>query len=153
MGAILKVGGDLFSGGAEQAAANAQKKIARANAVTAERNADWTMASGESLVSAQGMKNLQRLGAIRARGAASGVDVNSGSSAKVQQSSQELGQLDAMTIQSNAARAAFGYKEQARNFRNQAAVYKAEANNAMVSAGIQAATDLDESLSKAALAF
>lgn len=153
MGTVVKMAGDLFGGDANQQALNAQKNVARQNAVTADRNADWTMQAGESLLGEQGLKNRQRFGALKAKQASSGLDVNSGSAVQVQQSEKELGQLDAMTIQSNAARAAFGYKEQARNFRDQAALDKSQSNETIWGSGLQSLSDLDEGLGKAVLAF
>jgi hypothetical protein len=55
------------------------------------------------------------VGRTKAAQAASGIDVNSGSAVSVQASERMLGMLDALTIRSNAARAAYGYQAEAGN--------------------------------------
>lgn len=153
MGSLVTAFGDVMGGQSESDMYSAQARIAKANARTMEQNAGWTMAAGENDVFNQGLKNRQIQGTIRARQAASGVDVNSGSASKVQQSARQLGQLDAMTVQSNAARAAYGYKEKAREYRDQAAIDLAAANNANASGWLKAYGDIEEAAGKAMLAF
>lgn len=153
MGNLVSDAGSIFSGASEQGAANAQKRIARQNAEIAERNADLTMAGGESDAQALGFRNRAMSGALKAHQGASGVDVNSGSALDVQESQHALGMFDQMTLRSNAAREAFGFKVQAKQFRDEAAIAKAKANNAGVSAGINVLSSLVGGASSASSAY
>lgn len=142
MGSLVQATGDIFSGLSEQGAANAQKNIARTNAEIAEQNAGLVMEAGESQASNIGMRNKAQAGAIKTAQAASGVDLSSKSSTDVATSQQALGLYDTMTARSNAAREAFGYKTKAQDFRNEAALAKTRANQAMFASGLKAASSL-----------
>lgn len=142
MGSLVQASGDIFSGLSEQGAANAQKNIARNNADIAEQNAQLVMQSGESQVANIGMRNKAQSGAIKTAQASSGVDLSSNNSKDVRTSQQALGLYDTMTARSNAAREAFGYKTKAQDFRNEAALAKTRANQAMWAAGMKAASSL-----------
>lgn len=62
-----------------------------------------------------GVKAL--IGSQKAGFAGQGVDVNSGSALDVQADAAFLGELDALTIRTNAARDAQGFRDQAQNSR------------------------------------
>lgn len=70
-------------------------------------------------------------GSQRARLAAQGIDINSGSAADLQMETEILGEIDARTIRSNARREAWGFTTQAdlvrRGGSNMAAGYRNEA--------------------------
>lgn len=87
-----------------------QAQVAANNAKIAQQNAEQEIQTGETQVGIQGMKNRATLGATKAGQAASGVDVNSGSSVAVRAGESEVGALDAATIRSNAARKAYGFQ-------------------------------------------
>lgn len=79
------------------------------------------------------------IGAQRTSFAAGNIDVSFGSAVDVQADAARLGELDALTIRTNAAREAWGYKVQAYDYRQQAAIdRKAGANQIL--AGEQAQT-------------
>lgn len=97
-------------------------------------------------------KLKQTIGSQRASFAAQGVDVGSGSPADVQADTARQGELDAITIRTNAAREAWGYSTQAQGETLQAAatrrlgtlqarntrdVGRIQALNARVSGGAQ----------------
>lgn len=108
-GTGMKVFGSLRQGNANAAAYNYQAQVAEFNKQMAER---------EGVIDSHtmGLKTRAKGGEIKARQAASGVDVNTGSNVEVQAANRQLGMLDVLTIRSNAARRAFGYrlnKEQA----------------------------------------
>jgi hypothetical protein len=75
---------------------------------------------------------MQQSGLLRAAIGASGVDVNSGSAADVQQSQREIGLLDTATTASNAALDVYGYKSQATNFEAQAQLDRMQGDNALL---------------------
>lgn len=93
-------------GGMQAQSANAayQAQVAANNAKIALANQGMDIASGEVDAGNQGLKTRAVVGATKAGQAASGVDVNSGSSVAVRQGESELGNLDALTIRSNAAK-------------------------------------------------
>lgn len=153
MGDLVSAGGEIFSGISEQGAANAQKNIARQNAEVAERNASLTMQTGEGQSEQLGMRNKAVAGKIKAGQSGSGVDVNSGSAKDVQTSQRALGLFDTMTLKSNAAREAFGFKVQAKQFRDEAAIAKTKANQAVVSSSINAFSSLLSGASSASSAY
>jgi hypothetical protein len=66
--------------------------------------------------------------------AANGVDLNSGSALRIQGDTAKLGDVDALTIRNNAARAAYGYQLQGLSYGQQATLDESSAANA-VSAG------------------
>lgn len=142
MGMFLAPFGKLFQGDSEASVYNAQAQIARNNAGLAQRNADVTMGEGEIATSNQQLKNRAEIGAIGADQAASGVDVNTGSAVDTRQSAAELGQLDALTIRSDASRKAYGYRVAAQNETAQANIYKSQANAARYSGYLDAFSSL-----------
>ncbi len=62
------------------------------------------------------MKTRGQVGAIEASQAASNITVGSGSAVDVRSSAAEMGELDALTIRSNAEKQAYGYQTQAAAF-------------------------------------
>lgn len=98
-------------------AGNAAKKIGDYNAKVYEQQAQDAISRGteDEQKFRQGVKML--IGSQKAGFAGQGVDVNSGSALDVQADAAFLGELDALTIRTNAAREANGYRAQAENAR------------------------------------
>lgn len=121
------------AGEKEQEAANSQADLADANANIADLQAADAIQRGAQ--EEQRFRSLVRgaIGAQRAGFAASNIDVGQGSAVDVQADAATLGELDALTIRTNAAREAWGYKVQAFDARKGAeimrksGVYAAEA--------------------------
>lgn len=67
----------------------------------------------------------QLIGSQRARGAASGFDVNSGSLQLVQDQTRDTSELEATRLRTNAAREAFGHRQNVRFLRYQRRVNEA----------------------------
>ena len=118
-GAVSSVIGAVAGQRSAQAQATYQSQVARNNAEIARHNAYLAEQEGEAQATAQGLKGSQEMGALRAGQAASGVDLNTGSSAQVQADQARLNQLDTMTIKSRAARAAYGYEVQRQQARDE----------------------------------
>lgn len=129
-GTALSVAGQIQQGKANEAASNYQAQVAANNAQLAKQQAQETNAAGEQQTAIQQMKTRATVGAIRAAEGASGVDVNTGSNVDVRSSAAELGQLDALTIRSNAARQAYGYETGATSFQAQSQLDRATASQA-----------------------
>jgi hypothetical protein len=79
------------------------------------------------------------IGAQRAGFAAGNIDVAFGSAADVQADAAYLGELDALTIRTNAAREAWGFQVQSEDLRRQAAITRKE-GAAAATAGQQQAS-------------
>lgn len=118
------------AGEREQQAANSQGERLDWNAAVAELQAKDALDRGtqEEQRFRAGVRGI--IGAQRAGFAASNIDVGFGSALDVQADAAELGELDALTIRTNAAREAWGYKVEAEDLRKQAEIVRREGVNA-----------------------
>lgn len=112
---ISSIGNAYAQSQAMQAKGNYQSMVANSNAALSAVQSQDALNRGESAANESDLKTKQTIGDQRAAMGASGVDVNSGSSADVQASTSAIGQLDALTIRNNAMRESFGYKVQSLN--------------------------------------
>lgn len=119
--------GAISQGNAAAASANYGAQVATNNATIATQNANYASAAGETQAYNQGLKQREIAGAVRGGIAASGIDVNSGSAAKVQESQAALGLQDVEQVRQTAALQNYGYKTQATGFAAQSQLSKAEA--------------------------
>ncbi|MDO9344832.1 MAG: hypothetical protein Q7T99_15240 [Pseudomonas sp.] len=94
--------------------ADFQSGMMQQNAQFKLRTADETINAGNTSADWQRVRAGQAVGTQRSAQAANGIDVNSGSAAQLQDDTAMLGELDALTIQNNAAREAYGYRVQAK---------------------------------------
>lgn len=113
---------------AQQGRLRTQAALDDLNAASANRSANSVLAAGQfatqqSMLHTAGVKGAQTAGF-----AASGVDLNSGSAARVLTSTDYIGQVDQNTIQANAVRSAWGYRTQAVNYQNDALMKRAGAD-------------------------
>ena len=130
--------GAIQQGQASSEAAKYNASIAAANAQIASQNATFAGEAGTAQVEQASLQNRSRVGAIEANQAASGLDVNKGSAVDVRSSAQQLGELNAITVRSNAARQAYGYQTQATNYTAQSQLDKTQAENDLTSSYINA---------------
>lgn len=142
IGAVAGAIGSLQYGQAAAEANKYQGQIALNNAAIAKRNASTVGEEGEIGAGTQGLKNRATIGSITANQGANGIDVNSGSAPDVRKSADLIGQMDAMTIRSNAAREAYGYQTQASNFKSEAGLKASEATDALDSSYLNAGSSL-----------
>lgn len=131
-----------------------QSQVARANAEIAEQNAVRAEQSAGVAAENKSREVGARVGRLRAAQAAAGVDVNTGTAVDVQASTRMLGKADTETVFRNELLKAYGYRNDARNFENDAAlgVYRsnvtgARAGDAITSGYLKAGGDLMSSLS------
>lgn len=110
---VTSVAGGMMQGNAQQAGAESAARDLRTNAEFSNDAAHDAMARGRYDGDLQRMRTAQAIGTQRVAGAANGGDVNSGSNALLQDDTAMLGELDALTLENNAAREAYGYKVQA----------------------------------------
>lgn len=109
----LAVVGGMKQGQAQEQQADAAAFQQRTNASYANIAANDAVARGTYDADLQRIKTGQNVGTQRTAQASNGGEVNDGSNANLQADTAALGELDALTIQNNAAREAYGYKVQA----------------------------------------
>lgn len=142
--------GSLESGAAQKNAALYQSQVSANNVQVARYQAQQAAATGEAQEEAQGLKTRAQLGAITAAQGASNVNVNEGSAVDVRSSAADLGELDALTIRSNAQKQVFGYETAATSFQGQEGLAQSQAAQAPIAAGIGATSSLLSGASGAA---
>jgi hypothetical protein len=110
------------AGKSEHAAADAQAGLLDYNAQIADAQAADAITRGQEEENRyrQGVRTL--IGSQRAGFAGQGVDIGVGSAVDVQADTAYLGELDALTLRTNAAREAWGFRTQATDLRNRARV-------------------------------
>lgn len=109
----LAVVGGMAAGNAQDAAAQSASRDMRTNAGFANEAANDALSRGRYDADLQRLRTGQAIGTQRTAQAANGGLVNEGTNAVLQEDTAQLGELDAMTIQNNAAREAYGLKVQA----------------------------------------
>ena len=129
-GGAVSAYGAAQKGSADQAMYGYQAGVAQLNAKIAKQNADYTREAGGTAVYQSGLKTGQVVGQQKVAQSASGIDVNTGSAAKVRADTLQLGELDQSTIRTNYAKKAYG-------FEVEASTKEAEAGADLV-AGVQA---------------
>jgi hypothetical protein len=135
--------GQWKAGSAEKKAGEAAKRAALSQAQLTEYNAAVMQVQakdarvrGELEVHRYRTKVRGIVGEQRAGFAAAGVDVGFGSAVDVQADAAYLGELDALTARTNAAREAWGFEVEATDLRKQAAITRKEGAN-LAAAGAQ----------------
>lgn len=113
LGSMALTGVSSIEQGREQAeSAKYNSEVQANNATIATQNANLAGAEGAANAAIEQQKTRAQVGGIKAAQAANGVDVNTGSNVDVRSSAAELGELNAITIRSNAAKTAYGYQTQ-----------------------------------------
>lgn len=137
-GTIMGAMGQIQHGQAAKSAAEYNAAVARNNQVIAERQAQDALKRGEIAESEQRRKNQAILGSQKAAMGANGLEIGSGSNLDILGDTAQFGELDALTIKSNAQREAYGYRVQGMNFGAEAGLADFRASQAMPSALIGA---------------
>ncbi len=108
-GGLTSAYGAEAKGSADQAMYNYQAGVATLNASIAKQNADYTRTAGGTAAFQSGLKTADIVGRQTVAQGASGVDVNSGSSKAVRDTTTQLGEYDQNLIRTNYAKKAYGY--------------------------------------------
>lgn len=116
-GLYLGAAGSGFSAYSAYSAGQSNRRIGKANAQLADIAAQDAIQRGNMEADKSLARTRQQVGDQRAALAAQGVLVDSGTGADITNQTESLGALDAMTIKNNAAREAFGFRQQADNAR------------------------------------
>lgn len=104
----------------QQAALQAEAQVAQNNATLAGWQAEDSIARGEIAANQALLKGSQLKGAQRAAMAANGVDLSFGSAQLIQNDTDYLTSVDAAQLRDNAAREAWGYRQQVRQYNDRA---------------------------------
>jgi len=121
------------AGQAQQDAANDAGDLADYNAQVADLQAQDAIARGADEEHRFRTRVRGAIGAQRAGFAASNIDVGYGSAVDVQADAAYLGELDALTIKTNAAREAWGYEVQGEDLRRRGQIARKEGKYALES--------------------
>lgn len=132
IGLGLAVGGTVWNAIQTHRAGKKQEEQAQYNAAIAEAQAQDAIARGKQDEDRYRASIRQNIGSARAAYAAQGVDVGSGSAAEVQGDIAYLGELDALQLRNNAAREAWGYRVEARNYLDQGRNARTAARNQII---------------------
>jgi hypothetical protein len=124
----------------QQAALQAEAQVAQNNATIAGWQAEDSIARGEVAAGQALLKGGQVKGAQRAAMAANGVDLSVGSAQLVLNDTDYLTSVDAATLRDNAAREAWGYRQQARGYTDRAGAARSGAGS--ISPWLSAGTSL-----------
>jgi hypothetical protein len=104
----LQIAGTLSSSFAEYQQGLARRAVSETNERLAELQAKDARRRGAADVARSRTDFKKFLGKQRASLAAQGIDIGSGSAQDIQEETQVMSELDALTIKTNAAREAFG---------------------------------------------
>ena len=120
----LNTGATALSTIAMATAGGYQSTIASNNAALAEADAANATSAGNYSAEINNLNTGAKVAKEKVSQAANNIDVNVGSAQDVRDATQKIGDLDTAMIHYNAARAAYGYGQQASNYRTQAGLDK-----------------------------
>lgn len=141
-GAGISAIGAIEGGEATAAAANYQAQVAQNNAIIAGQQARYASAAGQEQATVTGLQGAALGGKIKASQGANGVDVNSGSAVKVQQSQREATSLNEQQVENTAQQQVYGYRAQAVGDEATSQLETMEAEQAPIGADLGAAGGL-----------
>jgi post-segregation antitoxin (ccd killing protein) len=122
--------------------ASYQAQVARQNAKIAKMNASTALQTGLDNARTKGLETRDLIGKEKAAQGASGIDVTSGSSKMVRDSTYVLGKMDEMTIMKGAAQKGDAYMAQAMNYQAEAGLYDMKADAAETARNFAVASTL-----------
>lgn len=129
-GTGLDMYGKSKAAGAQAGMYAYQGSVARINQQIAKQNADYERYAGEVKAQQGGMETRARIGSMRAKQGASGLDVNRGSAVNVRAGIADVGAQNVGIIRANAARRAYAYESEAANYEAQGTMYDTASKNA-----------------------
>ncbi|WP_017773848.1 hypothetical protein [Paraburkholderia kururiensis] len=132
------VAGAVQSASAQSSAAGYQAAVAQNNQKIANQNAQYAVQQGQIEEQAKRQQTAQLISQERAGAAAAGIDLNTGSPLREQGDTAKLGEIDALTIRNNAARAAYGYTVQGLDYGSQASLDQSASRAALTGGALNA---------------
>lgn len=123
-----------------------EQSVYESNARMAELEAEEATSRGNREANRVRAKGRAVRGSQRAALAGQGVDVGTGTAADLQLETDTLSEMDALTVQNNAWREAWGYRAEASNLRYQGRFArlgaKTQARNTLLTGGVRFADDV-----------
>jgi hypothetical protein len=141
-GAAISAMGTYSSYESQKASAQYGATVARNNALVADQYAAMEGTKGVAEEETSRLKTSEQVGATKVAGAAAGVDVTSGTPLETQADVRAMGDLDALTIRSNAARNIYGYRVQGVSYQAQAALDESRRKNLGTAEGFGVASSI-----------
>lgn len=141
--------GSIFTTSASNAVAKAQANIARENAKTMELQAQYTLFAAETKIQQETMQAGQVKARQKTALAANGVAIGTGSAAELTASTDIIKTINKNRIKTEAHAQAWGYRQKATDYNNQALMYEAQKQ----SVGLNFFTNALGGLSKVALMY
>jgi hypothetical protein len=138
VGAGVSAYGMIQQGQQQSAAAKAQAKVAKQNAQVQMWQAQDAIDRGKNEEQRQRTLTRLRIGEQTAALAGQGTEVGYGTPLDILGDTAAAGELDALTIRSNAEREAYGYKVGASNLSAEAAATRTAGRNAMINSWMSA---------------
>jgi hypothetical protein len=140
---------------AAKQAADYNAQVANNNATIASQQRSSALQQGEVESQNAMRKQAQMIGDQRAEMSANGIDITQGSAQDILASTKFLGGIDVNTIQSNAARQAWGYEVQSMNDKSTAVMetWKANSINPSQIGAMAAGSSLLSSIGSAASSY
>src|SRR3990167_3691754 len=130
IGSGVSAFGQAQAGSASKSMLGYRAAVADVNRQIAEQNADYSLNVGEAKAQQAGMEGRFKVGGTIARAGASGIDINTGSKARVIESVQEIATHNRAVIRSDAAKRAYDHRLAASEASQQGAIYKMAGENA-----------------------
>lgn len=127
-GAVTGAMGAYNKSKSDKAAYNYQAAVQRNNAQLAEWQAQDALSRGQQVENQQRHKTAQLKGTQRALMAARGIDLNEGSALNILTDTDFMGDIDALVIRDNAAREAWGFRQNAQGARDDASLLSSRAD-------------------------
>lgn len=132
------------SASAQKQSGKSQQAVANYNAEIGNLRADDAIARGSGEETKHRLNTKRLIGSQRAAFAASGVDISDmdSTAANVFADTAALSEIDALTIRSNAAREAWGYRQVAKNDTALGVIAKTEGDNKAIGTLINAGSSM-----------
>lgn len=111
-GIIQGIGADQ-SAQAQAAASTYRAGVAQLNRQINQQNAAWAIEAGGTQAEVSGLKSRSEIAQTKVAQAASGFDVNTGTSEKVREDQSSIAAFDQNVIRWDAAKTAYGYETKA----------------------------------------
>ncbi len=134
--------GTYQQGQAAKAEGEFQEDVARNNQLISERMAQDALSRGKTAEDLQRRKISRIKGAQRTALAKSGVVIDQDSALDVLGDTAEIGELEALTIRSNAEKEAYGYRTQGMNFATSGRLSRLRGDNMRRASNIRATGSL-----------
>lgn len=145
--------GSYLSGHAGAQAAEYNAKMAAQNSNQSTMNANIVSEAGNQQTAEESFKARAAIGETLANQGAGNLDVNQGSPTDIRASEREIGMQDALTVRSNATKAAYGQQVQAVDEKAQSALDMYQAKTGEQAAVVGAANTFIGSVSDQASSF